>query len=175
MKKVIVASKNPVKIQCSRLAFEKAFPQDSFEFVGVSVPSGVSDQPMTDSETLQGAINRTKNVREAMPEADFWIGIEGGVDRMGEQMDAFAWVNVESASVRGQARTATFQLPPQIVALIDEGMELGHADDLVFKRENSKHKSGAVGILTHGLIDRAQYYEPAVVLALIPLTNPKLY
>ena len=175
MKKVIVASKNPVKIQCSRLAFEKVFPQESFEFIGLSVPSGVSDQPMTDEETLQGAINRTKNARDASPEADFWIGIEGGIDRTEKQMDAFAWVYVATANAEGQARTATFQLPPKIVALIDEGMELGHADDLVFKRENSKHKSGAVGILTHGLINRAQYYEPAVVLALIPLSNPELY
>ena len=175
MKKVIVASKNPVKLQCSRLAFEKAFPEETFELTGLSVPSGVSDQPMTDAETLQGAINRTKNARQEAPEADFWIGIEGGVDRIDNRMDAFAWVYVESARAQGQARTATFELPPQIVALIDEGMELGHADDKVFNRENSKHKSGAVGILTHGLIDRAQYYEPAVVLALIPLMNPELY
>jgi len=54
-------------------------------------------------------------------------------------------------------------------------MELGHADDMVFKRDNSKQKNGAVGILTHDLIDRASYYEQALILALIPFINKDIY
>lgn len=175
MKRVIIASKNPVKIQCVQQAFEKVFPDQAFQFQGVGVPSGVSDQPMTDKETYEGARNRANNASKAEPSAHFWVGVEGGIQKNGADMEAFAWVVVLTTEKSGKARTASFQLPPAVVELIDKGMELGHADDLVFKRDNSKQKNGAVGILTNDLIDRVSYYEPAVILALIPFLNEELY
>ena len=174
MMRVIIASRNPVKIQCVRQAFEKAFPHQEWACEGIAVASGVSDQPMTDAETLQGARNRVDNAQQ-MAEADYYVGVEGGIAENETGMEAFAWVVVKSATQSGEARTASFNLPPAIVELIHQGIELGHADDMVFKRENSKQKNGAVGILTHDLIDRASYYEPAVVLALIPFLNPEYY
>lgn len=175
MKRVIIGSRNPVKVQCVGQAFEKAFPDEEWAYEGVAVASGVSDQPMTDAETLTGATNRAVNAQQQQPDADFWVGVEGGIAKTGQTTEAFAWVVVLSKERAGQARTASFALPPAIVELIEQGVELGHADDLVFKRENSKQKNGAVGILTHDLIDRVSYYEPAVVLALIPFMNPELY
>ena len=71
--------------------------------------------------------------------------------------------------------TGTFFLPDKVAALVRQGMELGHANDAVFGTTNSKHDSGAVGILTHGLIDRTAYYEHAAVLAMIPIVNRELY
>lgn len=173
--KVIIGSLNPVKIQCTQLAFEQAFPESSILVKGVSVPSGVSDQPMSDLETWQGAKNRTLKAQADFPEADYWVGIEGGVSDDAHKMEAFAWVYILSYNRNGEARTATFQLPPKIQALVRQGIELGVADDMVFNRENSKQSNGAVGILTKDLINRAGYYQPAVVLALIPFLNPELY
>jgi non-canonical (house-cleaning) NTP pyrophosphatase len=54
-------------------------------------------------------------------------------------------------------------------------MELGEADDLVFGRSNSKQDNGAIGLLTGDVIDRAQLYEQAVILALVPFKNPDMY
>ncbi|WP_422007984.1 inosine/xanthosine triphosphatase [Roseivirga pacifica] len=173
--KVVVASKNPVKINCTSQAFSKAFPNAILDVQGVSVPSNVSDQPMTDAETLEGAKNRARNARSAQPEADYWVGIEGGIDQESGTMEAFAWISIIGRTKEGKARTASFDLPEKIRALVNQGVELGHADDMVFERTNSKQGNGAVGILTNGLIDRAAYYEPAVVLALIPFLNQELY
>jgi hypothetical protein len=39
-------------------------------------------------------------------------------------------------------------------------------------RLNAKHGSGTVGYLTDGMIDRALYYEHALLLALIPWVRP---
>eukprot|EP00584_Thalassiosira_punctigera_P023072 CAMPEP_0172556112 /NCGR_PEP_ID=MMETSP1067-20121228/63383_1 /TAXON_ID=265564 ORGANISM="Thalassiosira punctigera, Strain Tpunct2005C2" /NCGR_SAMPLE_ID=MMETSP1067 /ASSEMBLY_ACC=CAM_ASM_000444 /LENGTH=167 /DNA_ID=CAMNT_0013344815 /DNA_START=90 /DNA_END=589 /DNA_ORIENTATION=- len=73
----------------------------------------------------------------------------------------------------GYAKTGAFLLPPALCELvINENMELGHADDKVFKRVNSKHGGGTVGILTDGEIDRADYYVHALKLALIPWIRP---
>ena len=67
-----------------------------------------------------------------------------------------------------------FLLPKEIRKLIENGEELGVADDVVFNRKDSKKKDGAVGILTGGLITRKTYYEEAVVLGLIPFLNKKM-
>ena len=173
--KVVVASHNPVKISCTDQAFSKAFPNNKIEVVSGSFPSGVADQPMSDEETLQGAKNRAQSARDWAPDADYWVGIEGGLESKNEEMEAFAWVYILSKKNVGKARTATFQLPKVVCDLINQGIELGEADDIVFKRKNSKQKSGAVGILTKDLIDRSSYYEPAVILALIPFVNIDLY
>ena len=50
-------------------------------------------------------------------------------------------------------------------------MELGDADDAVFKDTNSKQKGGTIGKCTHGLIDRTKYYEHALLCALVPFVH----
>jgi len=175
MKTILVASTNPVKIDAARLGFAQMFPAEQFTINGVSVPSGVSDQPMTDTETLQGAQNRAANVRSAQPDADFWVGIEGGLDETPDgKFLGFAWVVVQSQERVGQSRTATFVIPAAVADLIRQGYELGYADDRVFQRDNSKQTTGSVGILTADVITRTTYYQHAVVLALIPFLRSDL-
>ncbi len=150
------------------------FPLESYTLEGISVPSNVSDQPMTDEETLQGALNRAANIRAAHPTADYWVGIEGGCEEKHGELWTFAWVVVLQGGVSGKARTGAFMLPQEVANLVRSGVELGHADDQVFGRSNSKQTNGAVGLLTADLIDRQRYYEHAVVLALIPFKNDNL-
>lgn len=173
--RVVVASQNPVKIEAVCRGFERMFPQAEIEVQGVNVPSGVSHQPMSDAETLQGALNRARAARQVQPQADFWAGVEGGIEEQGGCLSAFAWVVILSAERYGKARSATFDLPPALAEMIRQGVELGEADDRLFGRQNSKQQNGAVGLLTGDVIDRARYYEQAVVLALIPFKNPHLY
>lgn len=76
----------------------------------------------------------------------------------------------------GISKTASFKLPQKISNLIlNEGLELGHADDAVFNRVNSKQGSGTVGVLTNDLISRSEYYDHALVLALISFIWPEHY
>ena len=173
--RIVVASGNPVKRRAAESGFRRLFPDRETEVTSVSVPSGVPDQPRSDAETLAGAENRAAGARRAVPAADCWIGIEGGIEDDGEQMVAFAWVVALSRDHRGRSRTGTFQLPSEVAGLVRGGMELGDADDVVFGRTRSKQKEGAVGLLTGGVIDRMRLYEQSVVLALIPLRNARLY
>lgn len=175
MKKVIVASINPVKISAVKQGFEKMFPGVDFEYSGIVVPSGVLDQPMSSEETLRGAHTRATNAEKSVPDADYWVGLEGGVQEVGGEMEAFAWVTVLSSTRSGKSKTAVYYLPKEVVRLIHEGKELGEADDIVFQRSNSKQDNGAVGILTGNVLDRAGFYSEAVILALIPFINEALY
>ena len=174
--RVIVASKNPVKIKAAQMGFQSMFPQKEWVFDSISVPSEVRDQPMTSYETLQGAINRAANAKEVMSEADFWIGIEGGVEIHDDQMEVFAWISVLDKLGRySKSKTANFYLPPKVADLVKQGIELGKADDIVFGQSNSKQQGGSVGLLTNGVINRSDYYQSAVVLALIPFLQEELY
>ncbi len=186
-KNVIVASQNPVKFQAAREGFARMFPGESFTFQAVTAASEVSEQPFSSMETLRGAYNRARNARRFSPNADYWIGIEGGVEETPEgalgvenhesahSLAAFAWVVVLTGDQAGKGRTGLLFLPPLVAELVHQGKELGEADDIVFGRTNSKQENGAVGLLTNNVIDRAAFYEQAVILALIPFRNPALY
>jgi len=171
--KIVVASMNPVKINATKLGFQSFFKK--VEVSGITTDSGVSDQPMSDEETLKGARNRAQNAKNASPEADYWVGIEGGVQGDQNGLTAFAWIVVCDRKISGESRTTTFRLPPQVVELIDRGYELGEANDIIFEKHNSKQQSGAVGLLTQNTITRTQLYAQAVQLALIPAINNKMY
>ncbi len=172
---IAVASLNPVKIESARRGFEKMFPGAALDVLSLEVPSGVSRQPRGTDEIMQGALNRARNARTAVPEAAYWIGIEGGVEDVGDDMAVFAWIVVLSDRQCGKGRTGTFFLPEAVAELVRDGMEMGDADDVVFGRTNSKQANGAIGLLTDDVIDRTGYYEPAVIMALIPFKNPDLY
>lgn len=171
---VAIASQNPVKVAAVKIAFTKMFSDKSFEFLNQAVPSNVSNQPIGEKETLTGALNRIKNLSKIVS-ADFFVSIEGGSKCVGKGMETFAWVIIRSKDRISKGRTASFFLPQKIIELIKQGMELGQADDILFNRHNSKQSNGAIGILTNNLITRTTYYESAVIMALIPFKNPKLY
>ena len=168
---VLVGSKNPTKTNAVFSAFKEVF-KVPVKVVGLSVSSGVPDQPMSCVETKKGAKNREKQLKKNV--ADFYVGIEGGCSYEDNNLFAFAWAITVSKEKTGCGKTSLFQLPKEIQKLIEQGVELGEADDLVFNRKNSKQKDGAVGILTGGLVDRSKYYKEAVVMSLIPFINKKL-
>ncbi|EHK2864755.1 inosine/xanthosine triphosphatase [Vibrio parahaemolyticus] len=166
--KVVIASLNPAKINAVKSAFQSAFPQQAFEFVGISVPSEVADQPMTNEETHRGALNRVKNTKVEMPTADFYVGLEAGI----EGNVTFAWMVIESDTHRGESRSASLMLPPEILAQLADANELGDVMDKVFGTENIKQKGGAISLLTQNQLTRSSVYHQALILALIPFTNP---
>ena len=173
--KVYIASENPVKIEATREGFQAVFPGQDFSCQGFSVPSGVPDQPMSDEETYRGAANRAKFLQTRYPNADYWVGIEGGTCPANPTTEAFAWIVVRNARQTGQARSASFPLPPDVVRLLDMGIELGLANDKVFSQYGSKLKGGAVGSLTNGAVSRTDLYVQPVKLALIPFIHPQLF
>ncbi len=174
MKKVIICSKNPVKIKASQEAFLAMFSDTDFSFKGVSVLSLVSDQPINQKETYQGALNRVNNASKK-EKADFYVGIEGGMEIIGDELECFAWVVISDNKKIGKARTGSFFLPKELADLVKQGHELGKATDIFFNTENAKHKGGAVGFLTGNALTRASFYKPAIIMALIPFKNNNLY
>ncbi|EGR7977451.1 non-canonical purine NTP phosphatase [Vibrio vulnificus] len=167
--KVIIASLNPAKITAVESAFTSAFPDGTFEFVGVNVPSEVADQPMSDGETHLGALNRVRNAKDRRSDGAFYVGLEAGIDGN----VTFAWMVIESHTHRGESRSASLMLPPNVIAKLANANELGDVMDEVFDTENIKQKGGAISLLTQNQLTRSSVYHQALILALIPFTNPE--
>lgn len=175
MKRVVVASNNPVKIGAVQAGFERMYPHEEFAIEGVCVSSVVGHQPTSEEATFRGADQRARSAAVVVPAAEYWVGIEGGIEDTEHGMLAFAWVVIQSRGGSGKGRTGSFVLPESVAELIRQGYELGDANDLVFGRENSKQEEGAIGLLTDNVMDRTELYEHAVVLALAPIKNRHLY
>ncbi len=169
---IVVASRNPVKIDAVRNAFAIQFSSTTFDLIPIDVDSGVNHQPESDQETRQGARNRVEEARRAQPDADYWVGLEGGVESIDDQLMAFAWMVVLGKNNKvGEARSVTLPLPPAVKKLIDNGVELGEANDQVFGTTNSKQQGGAFGLLTDGRYTREFIYSQTLIFALIPFVS----
>lgn len=163
---VAVGSLNPVKIGAVRAVFAPLAPGALVESVGS--PSGVSDQPWGDDETIRGARARAQHARQTA-DADVGVGIEGGVVDGPEGLRTCAWAVVVSRDgVTGIGGSLALALPPFVATLVREGVELGAAMDRASGMVDTKRGHGAVGILTAGLIDRQRAYEVLVTYALAP-------
>lgn len=174
--KVIVASTNPAKLEAAKIGFASAFPGQAFEFQCVKTASGVADQPMGDDETIRGARNRAANAKAAVPDADFWIGMEGGVEETSRGLAERAWMAVIGKNgVEGIGSSGTFYLPRAIADVMRTGKNLGDACDDVFAGTDSRQDNGAVGLLTKDAVKRAELYRHGIVFALIPFQHPDLY
>lgn len=170
--KIVVASHNPVKRCAVEAAFQQLFVDEPLEFASARVSSDVGDQPMSDDETRRGAKNRARNAREVEPDATFWVGLEGGIELIDDQLMAFAWMAIMGIDGSfGESRTVTLPLPPAVKNLVDAGLELGEANDRVFSTVNSKQKGGAFGLLTNGLYTRESVYTEALIVALVPFVS----
>ena len=170
---VVVGSTNPVKIAAVMAVLGRSGSEARVR--GIAVPSGVRDQPEGDPETIHGATQRARAALE-VSDADLAVGIEGGVVEELGHMRTCAWAAVVSRDGRvGIGGSLAMTLPDRVATLVRDGMELGHAMDHITGGRDTKHGTGAVGILTAGLVDRQRAYEALVTYALAQFLAPAYY
>lgn len=172
--KVVVGSRNPVKVNASRAVIAALYPEHTVECEGIDAPSLVPEQPMDAAETREGAINRVKYCQQHA-NADFYIAIEGGVDLLDDGPATFAYVVIANAKQQSVGRSAALPLPAPIYQSLIDGEELGPVMDKLFKTVNIKHKGGAIGLLTDGHATRESNYTQALTLAMAPFLHADLY
>ena len=171
--RVIVGSTNPVKIAAVAAVLQRAGTNAPVD--GISVLSGVRDQPEGDLETIRGATQRARAALD-VTDADLAVGIEGGVVEENGHMRTCAWAAVVARDGRvGVGGSLAMRLPDRVAALVRSGVELGVAMDRVTGGHDTKRGAGAVGILTAGLVDRQRAYEALVTYALAPFLSADFY
>jgi inosine/xanthosine triphosphatase len=174
MLKVAVGSLNPVKINAVKAAFAAMLGE--CEVLGFSVPSGVSDMPMSFTEITQGAKNRALTALKA-GEADYGVGLEGGLNEtnIGTLLMGFVAI-VDKTGKWGYSGGEGLYMPDKIVRAVKEsGKELGEVMDELRGVTNSKQHEGCVGYFTDNLIDREESFKNPTICALSRFKKPELF
>jgi inosine/xanthosine triphosphatase len=175
--KVLVGSRNPVKIGAVQDVFGQYFP--GVEVEGIEVASGVPAQPVGD-DTFAGAQNRALALvalnRGRGLGAAYCAGLEGGVAHLAGRWFAFGAICVADPQGRcGTGVSPMFELAPALLQPLLEGEELGHVVDRLSGDHNTKQKGGAIAYLTQGRLGRRELYAQGVVMALVPFLNAEMY
>lgn len=157
---IYVGTTNKAKIAAVASVFEQEpiFP--------TKVDTGVSEQPFTDEETKRGAIYRAK---QALPlDADartLAFGLEGGVMELNGTLYICNWgaltTHTKDLYVASGAR---IPLPKEIADQLYQGKELGPVMEAFSKKEDVRHYEGAVGVFTHGRLDRSSMFNHIVLM-----------
>jgi len=164
MHQVAVGSGNPAKVEAVRLAFAELHPDD-FALHPLDTDGG-DDQPWGEPTTRDGATRRAAAALAQRPDADWGIGLEGGMVRDDAGILVTSWIAAQHADGRlGLARTPGFYLPGAIADVVRAGGELADAWHRLHGIEQVGRRGGTVGLLTGGRIERTRLYADSVVLA----------
>ncbi|MFH1917164.1 MAG: inosine/xanthosine triphosphatase [Nanoarchaeota archaeon] len=175
---ICVGSTNQVKISAVSETL-KHYPglQDA-TVTGIATESGVSDQPLSLTETITGAKNRAK---AAFSHCDYSIGLESGLIKVPEAKTGYLDLCV-CALYNGKDYAIGFspalEYPRSVIKLIlEKGMDTNQACHTLGITTNPKLGSaeGLYGILTKGRMNRKEYTKYAVMMALIQIEHKELY
>jgi inosine/xanthosine triphosphatase len=154
------------------------------EVTGYEVDSGVSPTPTSRAELLQGARQRAEALRakllsEGTP-ADFYVGLEGGLDVIRENDTRHVFLESWAYVIDGQyghfGCSGGIELPDALAnEVLHHGTELGVAIDHYAGAVGIRDGEGAWGVLSSGLISRSESFRLAVLAAFAPFYNAKMY
>lgn len=169
--KINIGTTNKAKIEavCEIL---KEYPHlSAAEVAGVQTDSGVSDQPKSLDETIEGAMNRA---RTAKGDAEYGLGIESGLmavpNSKSGYMDVCACMIYDGKEFHlGLSSAWEFPDPNVTKLMLEKGMDMSQAANHVGLTNNPAIGSaeGVISLLTNGKIDRKEYTKQALRMALI--------
>jgi inosine/xanthosine triphosphatase len=182
---VCVGSLNPTKIKATKLAFLQFF-EDIILF-HIDADSKVSDQPIGRNNIIKGAKNRaTQSLNYLIKEKGisnkiYGVGIEAGLVEIPETRSGYmdfqfcAMINEYEEISIGSG--IGFEYPSFVIEEIlnDRSLEIGDIMANLANKENLKYKKGAIGFLSRNRIKRTDILREAVICALLPIINMKLY
>jgi len=120
--KIVLGSGNPAKLESAQFVVDRLFAGVKVE--AIIVPTGVSAQPTSDAETIDGAIFRARHAREQTG-ADYGIGMQGGMNQVGERWFECGWIAVVDREGNvGLGSSGRFEIPLSFVEQIRSGKEL---------------------------------------------------
>jgi inosine/xanthosine triphosphatase len=171
--KIAVGSNNPVKIKAVEKVAAKVFGDVVVE--GVSVDSGVSHNPLTDAETIAGAVARAKAARESTG-AEIGVGLEGGITVIDGSHYTCVWCAIDDGHTVLKGGGVHVPVPDRVVSMIvDGGREMGAVMDGLTSIRDTKSKMGFEGLVTRGLVDRGHSFESVLAYTLAGFLSPHLY
>ncbi|WP_413378989.1 DUF84 family protein [Alkalihalobacillus sp. 1P02AB] len=148
--KIAIGTKNPAKVH----AVQEVFLKMKATVESVDAPSGVSSQPFSDEETVEGAVNRAKAALE-VTNADLAFGLEGGVTETSGGLMLCNWGALVTPHEQiWLASGAKIALPFDVASELRKGKELGEVMAFLTDDHDIRKKEGAIGVFTAGRVTR---------------------
>ena len=174
--KVLIGTKNPGKIKGAKDAFEKYYCD--VVIVGISVSSGVCDQPIN-KDTYLGAKNRVDNLikyaKDNNIDFDYCVAVESGI--VGD-LGFWAITNVavvkDKWGYESSGTSASFPVPQKYVNDVIT-RTLGTVMDEIFDENDLRSSTGGIGLLTHEKITRIDLNTQAFIMALTSFINGNVW
>lgn len=149
---IAIGSQNRVKVQ----AVKNALDSEAVEVIPYAAQSQVRPQPLSDEETLRGAINRAKDCLENT-QAHVAIGLEAGIVFQGEQVFLCHWgAIVDRKNNIYFSNGPLILLPQHYREALEQGKNL---EDVMHANTGIEHlgtKEGAIGVFTQNRLNREQ-------------------
>jgi len=159
-------------------------PKMDLEIQGYEVESGVGHTPASREELMRGARQRAeavvKRLRLSGDSADYFVGLEGGLDVAVENRRRCvllqSWAYVTDGRQGHFGCSGSIELPEALAEdVLTNGRELSEAIDHFAGAVGIRDAQGAWGVLSCDLISRQEAFRVAVVAAFAPFYNPKMY
>jgi len=173
---------NAVKEAAAAIA--PLFGEDTvLDVTGHEVESGVSHTPISREELMRGARQRAEALQARLPAeptlADFFVGLEGGLDVLIEQntrrVFLESWAYVSDGTVGHFGCSGSIELPEALADEVLSGTELSVAIDRFAGAVGIRDGQGAWGVLSRNLISRQESFRRAVEAAFAPFFNARMY
>jgi inosine/xanthosine triphosphatase len=171
--RIAVGSTNPVKVEAVKEVAAEIFGEVAVE--PVEVDSGVSSNPLTDSETIAGAVRRAGEARERSG-AELGVGLEGGITRIDGKYYTCVWCALDDGKEVTTGGGVHIPLPDRVLRMIlDDGKEMGHVMDELTATADTKRTVGFEGIVTKGLVTRLDSFRAVLGFTFSRLISQELY
>lgn len=150
MTKCYLGSLNNVKLDAVKEVLSE------YEVIGKDVDSGVGKQPLNDSETIKGALNRAL----ALPKDGLRIGLEAGVHIQDNILFLVNWGVMldfdDNIYYAGGTRIPMDEFIKD--ELFINKKELAEVMDDYLHRDGIKYKEGAIGFFTNNQVMRKDIF-----------------
>lgn len=172
--KLLIATKNPGKIEGAKEAFSNYFK--NIEIEGIPVPSGVGEEPVNE-DIYKGATNRINNLiskaKDEKINADYYLSIESGItNSLGKWVILSIALIEDKNGYRSFGVSPAFPVPDKLVGEIIE-KDLGHVMDDIFEGKKLSEGKGGISFLTKDVVTRIDLTKLAFTMALTEQINLK--
>ena len=172
--RILVTSKNPVKIKASKDAFEKFF--DSLEIVSkeIVITDKNAHQPIGCEQTRNFSRKRVLLAKQKFKGFDYYIGIESGVMKFDSNTAyIIVYSSVGNKSKIHTTKGCEIPLPMDWYDSLNNSKdnELGDIAERESGVRDIKKKQGIVGFFSQNHITRYDISLQSVIMSLVPFLN----
>ena len=159
-------------------------PALEIEIAGYEVESGVAHTPSSREELMQGARQRAEALQTMLRSggklANFYVGLEGGLDVLAENGNKHvfleSWAYVSDGTSGHFGCGGSIEIPEALAEeVLARGKELAVAIDEYAGAVGIRDGQGAWGILSGNRICRQDSFRLAVTAAFAPFYNARMY